>query len=307
MRRTSRLLVLFGIGLAVLTFVLIIAVIGPGPNNTGTGGPTPTPPVNVSVVTAAADIPLGTVVTADMLTTTTVPASQAKPGVFTSASLVIGRIARQAMVIGEQVSSSDFATDQVTISVPPGRRALAVSVNELTGVGNLIYPGDWVDVIITLDAGAIPIVNVQPPAKSPYAHDNAFAPVTVKASALLQNIQVLGALVAPVPAPGPGAAATPAASQGPSFNGTATQKLVILAVTDDQAEAILFARYFNAKGTADATGASAAINLVLRSAADASAPPINTSGVDLKTMFDKYGVVPPFLQKAIDAYIALQP
>lgn len=303
MRRTSRLLVVFGIALAVLAFVLIIAIVPGGGTTPGGPGATPTLAPNVTVVVASTDIPLGTVVTADMLTTTSIPRAQAKPGTYSSPTTAVGQIARQAIASGDQVGSSDFATEQATIKVPAGKRALAVSVNELTSVGNLVYPGDYVDVIITLDAHAIPIVSVQPPNKSPFTHDDALAPVTVKASALLQNIQVLGTLQAPVPAP---ASAAPSASQGPTFNGNATQKLVILAVTDDQAEAILFARYFDQQGTTDATGASATINLVLRSTADASAPPVNTSGVDLKTMFDKYGVIPPYIQKAIDAYIAQQ-
>jgi pilus assembly protein CpaB len=292
----------FGIGLAVLTFVLIVALL---PSAGGpVAQPSPTPVVNVQVVVATTDIPLGTVVTADMLSTSTVPVSQAKPGYFASSSLVVGSIARQGIVSGEQLSNADFSTDQAQIKVPAGRRALAVSVNELTGVGNLIYPGDWVDVVITLDKAAIPVVVVQPgpPTTTQAGHDDALAPVTVKASALLQNIQVLGTLEAPLPAP----AASPQASQGPAFSGTTVQKLVILAVTDDQAEAILFARYFDQAGTTDATGATATINLILRSTDDASAPPINTSGVDLRTMFDKYGVVPPYIQKAIDAFIAQQ-
>jgi pilus assembly protein CpaB len=258
----------------------------------------------VTVVVANTNIPLGTVVTADMLTTQTLPASQVKAGAFTNASQVVGQVARQALVSGEQVASDSFAADQATISVPAGKRGLAVAVNELTGVGNLIYPGDYVDVVITLDANAIPVISVQPPNKSPFTHDQALAPVTVKASALLQDIQVLGTLQAAVAPPAAGASAAP--SQGPSFNGSPTTKLVILAVDDNQAEAILFARYFNTLVANSSNGASASINLVLRSPADASAPPVNTSGVDLRSLFDRYGVVPPFIQKAIDAYIAQQ-
>ena len=303
MRRTSRLLVIFGIGLAVLTFVLILALLPGSGGSVGGPGATPTPGP-VTVVVAAKDIPLGSVITGDMLTTTTVPPSQTKPGAFTNSSLVVGQVARQAIVTGEQLSGADFATSQATISVPAGKRALAVAVNELTGVGNLIYPGDWVDVVITLDANAIPVVNV--PAPNTYVHDQALAPVSVKASALLQNVQVLGTLQAPAAAPAAGA--SPAPSQGPSYNGGAlTGKLIILAVTDQQAEAILFARYFNNLVTTSSGSATASIDLVLRSPADASAPPVNTTGVDLKTLFTQYGVVPPFVQKAINAFIAQQP
>lgn len=307
MRRTSRLLVVFGIGLAALTFILIIAVLGSpsgSPVGGGGAGATPTPPP-VTVVVAAKDIPLGTAVSADMLSTSTLPASSAVGGSFSDPSQVIGQIARRAILTGAQLSAGDFSPVQgaTTLQVPSGKRALAVAVNELTGVGNLIYPGDWVDVVITLDANAIPVVNI--PAPNTYAHDQALAPVTVKASALLQDIQVLGTLQAPVAAPAAGASPVP--SQGPTFNGgSLTGKLIVLAVTDQQAEAILFARYFNTLVSNSSSAATASINLVLRSPADASAPPVSTSGVDLKTLFTQYGVVPPYVQKAIDAFIAAQ-
>jgi len=294
LRRTSRLLVVFGIGLAVLTFVLVVALLG---NNGGSGStPTATPVQNVTVVVAAQDIPLGTTVTADMLSTQTVPVDAAAAGAFQVTSQAVGQIARQAILTGEQIGASQFSTEQTGISVPPGKRAIAIEVSELTGVGKLVFPGDYVDLVVTLDENAIKIVTVSPPAKSPYVHDDALRPVTVKAPVLLQNVQVLGTIDSPGSAPAtnqqPEASGSPAPNE-PTLTGT--NKLIILAVDENQAEAILFARD---------TGT---IDLLLRSAADASAPPITTGGVDLKTMFDKYGVLPPYLIKAIDAYIPQQP
>ena len=294
MRRTSRLLVLFGIGLAVLTFVLIVALL---PGGGGTGGlrATPTPPANVQVVEAAADIPLGTVVSKDMLTTATVPVTVAGTDSFQDPSQVIGQTVRRAILSGAQVHAADFSLTQTSFTVPPGKRAMAISVTELTGVGKMIYPGDTVDVVITLDESAIKVVEVQPPNKSPYSHDDGLRPVTVKAPLLLQDIQVIGTIDAPggaaaaAAAPAAGASAAPA---GPTLTGT--NKLIVLAVTDAQAEAILFAR---TAGT---------IDLVLRAPADAGTT-ATTDGVILKTLFDKYGVLPPFLIKAIDAYVPAQP
>jgi len=279
----------FGIGLAVLTFVLILALYQP---STGTSvNATPTVPANVTVVVAAADIPLGTAVTADMLTTKTLAFNAARTDAYHDPSQAIGQISRRPVLTGAQVGDADFALDQksVQVPVPPGKRAIAVAVGDLTGVGRLIYPGDTVDVVITLDARAIKVVTVQPPNKSPYAYDGTADATTVKAPVLLQDIQVLSTIEQAAAAP----AGSPQPSTGPQANAEAT-KLIVLAVTDSQAEAILYARTI---GTVD---------LVLRNVADAGQTS-NTSGVILKTLFDTYGVLPPYLIKAIDAYIPQQP
>ena len=304
MRRTSRLIVLFGIGLAVLVFVLIVVMLPGGGGGGGGGGigqnATPSPPANVTVVTAAQDIALGTQVTAQMLSSTTLPSTSVSSDTFRDPSQVIGQIARRPILTGAQVHKADFdinATSQV-LNVPAGKRALAVSVSELTGVGKLIHIGDTVDLVLTFDEATIKVLTLPQGATTP-AHDDGFRPLTVKAPALLQNIQVIGtidsaaAAAAPTPTQAPQASAAPAASAPPVLTGT--NKLIILAVTDAQAEAILFAR----------TGGT--IDLILRSVADAGAQPVTTTGVILKTMFQTYGVLPPYVLKQFPIYLSQQP
>ena len=292
MRRTSRLLVLFGIGLAVLTFVLIVALL---PNNgtpgTGRPGATPTPAPNVNVVVAAQDIGLGVVVTADMLTTQSVPRAAAATDAFLVPSQVIGQTVRRPIVAGAQVHKADFDLNPAleTLTVPPGKRAMAISVTELTGVGKLIHIGDTVDVVVTFDEATIKILTIQPGSQNAQ-HDDNFRPLSVKAPLLLQDIQVIGTIDSP-PA---GAAANPQPSQATEPTITNTNKLIVLAVTDDQAEAILFARY---GGT---------IDLVLRSPADEGTT-ATTEGVILKTMFEKYGVLPPYIIKQFPIFVPQQP
>jgi Flp pilus assembly protein CpaB len=301
LRRTSRLLVVFGIALAVLVFVLILAFGGNFGSGPGPGGatPTPTPVVNVSVVEAAVDIPLGTQITGDMLTSVTVTADKAAKDGFTDPSLVIGQVARRTILTGAQLRAADFALDQtvkdVTPLLPPGMRAVAVTIGELTGVGKLIHVGDTVDVVLTFDENAIKVVTLNPPAKSPYSHDDGLRPVTVKAPLLLQDIQVIGTIDSPPVSTGTSSNQGAQASAPPATNYlTGTTKLIILAVTDAQAEAIVFAR---------TTGT---IDLILRSPGDAGTT-ASTDGVVLKTMFDTYGVLPPYLIKQIDAYVPDQP
>jgi pilus assembly protein CpaB len=279
LRRTSRLLLLFGIGLAVLTFVLIIFLFsGPGPN----GNTQPSGVADRPIVVAVSDIPLGALVTQDMVTSATKPATAIDADTLGDSSQAVGQTARKAIVAGAQVHRSDFAvTGTVQLTVPTGKEAMAISVNELTGVGNLVQQGDYVDMLISLRGEAFPVVQV--------LSDGTITVVTgintlsVKMPVLLQGVQVLATIDAAPPVP-QAAGATAAPQQQQTLSGQ--NKLLILAITPAQAEVILFGR---------TTGT---IDVVLRNPQDTTLT-ANTDGVILKSLVDKYGVLPPQLIQAI--------
>ena len=168
----------------------------------------------------------------------------------------------------------------VAALLDPGLRAMAVQVDQASGVGTLINVGDRVDMVIGLTgADKFPVVTVDPVT-------SALTPVTGLSSTstklILQNMQVIGTLSPPAPTPSSGGS-----SSGTSLTGQ--QELVILAVTPEQAEVIKFAQM------------DGQISLVLRSPKDftdangnpVTPPPATTSGVILKTLIDKFGVLPP--------------
>ena len=149
MRRTSRLLVLFGIGLAVLTFVVIVLLFG---NNNANNTPQATAQADIQVVIALQDLTVGTTVTPEMLDTRKVPPTGANPGYLADPSQAVGNIVRQAVAAGGQVTASTFSAPNgaaAGVTVPPGKRAFAIEVSELTDVGNLVQVGDHVDVLIS--------------------------------------------------------------------------------------------------------------------------------------------------------------
>ncbi len=111
-------------------------------------------------------------------------------------------------------------------------------------------------------------------------------------------MQVLGTLLPPAEQ----AAEEEAAAEGEEAEGTTTEltgqsQIVILAVTTQQSEVIKFAQL------------DGSISLVLRSPDDfidpvtdqpiAALPPIETTGVILKTLVDTYGVLPPELVETV--------
>ena len=278
MRRTSRLVLLLGIFLAALTFVVVLFLQSP---NQPTGpGPQATTPPNVEVLTAAVEIPVGTVVTADTVSTlftkTTVPAAAVETNTLLDNSQAIGKTFRANIAMGQQVHTTDFQNRAVPLTVPAGKRAFPVQVNELTGVLNLLDVGDNVDLLITLRADAFPPTAVL--ADGSVTVITGINPTSVKLPLLLQDVQIIGVLDAPAPAPAEGQQGAPAPSSKPVITGA--NKLLLLAVTPQQAEVLLFAR---TTGTLDA---------ILRPPSDAGQT-VETTGVILKTLVDAYGVLPP--------------
>ena len=107
--------------------------------------------------------------------------------------------------------------------------------------------------------------------------------MSIKLPLLLEDVQILGTIEQASSADASQGGA-PAASGAPVLTGLS--KLLILAVTPAQAEVLLFAR---TTGTLD---------VVLRSPLDTGLT-VATDGVILKTLIDKYGVLPPQLIQAV--------
>ena len=276
MRRTSRLVLLLGIFLAALTFVVVL-FLRPGP-----GGPTPgatasAPPTQLPTVVAAADIPLGTIVTQEMLTTRTLAVGLREPNVYGDPSQAVGKTTRKVIVAGAQVHSTDFQNRPVSLTVPQGRRAWAMTVNQLTGVGNLLDTGDTIDLLISLRGDAFPVVQVL--ADGSVTVVSGINPLSVKLPLLLQDIQIIGVINPPPPAQPAAQQGQPVASRAPAFT-EPENKLLILSVTPQQAEVLLFAR---SAGQLDA---------ILRSPLDAGLT-ADTTGIILKSLVDDYGILPP--------------
>ncbi len=293
MKRSNRLVMLIGLFLAVVAFVGIFLLLTTSSPGGGGGGGTPQ---NLPTVFAAKDIPLGVSVTADMLVQKDTPVTERAPDAYNSPSLVIGQVARRAIPKDRQITGADFAASgsATIIEVPPTLRAISVQVDQVTGVGTLIKPGDYVDMVVGFTADKFPVVTVQP-ATTPNA-PNTITPVAglnaTSVKLLLQGMQVLGTLLPPAPTQ----QGQPAASQAPTAL-TGQQEIVVLAVTAQQAEVVKFAQM------------DGNVSLVLRSTKDfrdkndptiAVTPvPDVTTGIILKTLVDEYGVLVPQVVETI--------
>jgi pilus assembly protein CpaB len=237
----------------------------------------------VNVVVAALDLPLGTELTADKLTTQTRTQAEAS-GTYQRPEELVAQIVHRAVPAGEALTSADFETtsnNQISQSLQPGLRAIAVPLSSVDAVGELLQAGDRVDVLISMrdTDGLNPIVIPNPAASQstidgtapePYISiDTYLNNTTVKV--VVQNVQVLAVQPRPIE---PTNITAPANSPVPDV-------VVVLAVTPQQTEIV---RYGQLDGN---------ISLVLRAPGDASAADATTTGITLKWLVDNYGVLPP--------------
>lgn len=292
MKRSNRLVLLIGIFLALVAFVLIAFTLNGG---SGTAGPSASP-LTATVVVAARDIDLGATLEAADLTTKEMPLENKPADSFGDVALVIGQTARTDVKKGQLMTSAIFsATGAIAdIKVPAGFVAMSVQVDQVTGVGTIVKPGDFVDVISGFTGSEqVPLVEAAP-GPTPKngvpdltkVEDSLYNHTTVKV--LAQGLQVLGTLL-PAPPPSADGQATPVPQDSTTtLNGQL--QIVILAVSPQDAEVIKFSQI------------DGNISLVLRSADDCTVKPLEgqtycpvvaTSGITLRRLVDDRGVLPP--------------
>jgi Flp pilus assembly protein CpaB len=292
LKRSNRLIMLIGFFLAAVAFVAVVMLLGSGAG--GGGGNEPgIDALNTTVVVAAADVPLGTTITAVMVATQDVREADKPPGSYTLTSEVIGRTVTTQLTKGQFLDGNAFSTTTVNPDIArlldPGKRAMAVQVDQIAGVGTLVKPGDRVDVVLAIRP---PIAIEKAPTKEGQplttvrnfqaVADDVLNRTTVKV--LVENLRVVGTLVPPPATTDPNASPPPT---GPSYSGLPGTQLVLLEVTPQQAELIRFAQ----PSLPDSTLYS--LSLVLRAPGDAEAPPVTTTGITVRQLVDKYGVIPP--------------
>ena len=240
-----------------------------------------------------------------------VPIAAAGPDTIPDTGLAIGKTVRRPVTKGETLGYSFFISSgvetNVTDALPKGLRGIAVQVSQVTGVGTLIQNGDHVDVVISMKIQTV----IPDPVNKGQVVKVGDPEGSVKM--VFQNALVIGTLLPPAPAAAT-ASPTPAPSgqtsqgaQGPSTSLNGQSEMVIIAVTPNQAEIIRYAQLYADPAAGDN------ISLVLRSPKDyvkldaagnpvldangvpvAVVPPADTTdGIILKTLIDKYGVLPP--------------
>ena len=272
-------MLVIGVALAALSFVAVLAL---GGLNQAPGQPNQAP--DVPVVIAAGDIPLGSQISAEQLTTVTRPETEADD-TYRHPEELVGKVARRAIGTGQAITTMDFETSlsvpELVRSLRPGLRAIALPLSAVDAVGALLQPGDYVDVLVSMREDDLlnPIVVPNPNAGGVGIDGSAAAPYlplddfinNTSIKVVVQNVQVLASIPAQQ-------ADDETVEEGVS---PAPEMIVLLAVTPQQVEVVRFAQL------------DGNISLVLRSPADYAVGDVPTTGITLKELVDLYGVLPP--------------
>jgi len=280
LKRSNRLIFLIGILLAAVAGVGAFLLLQQPPAK-------PTTPTTTTVVVAAADIPLGTKIVEGLVTTQEYPIADAPAGGYKQVADVIGQTVRTEVTKGQKITGAVFTAGvgkvtEITPLIKSGKRAMAIRVDQTTGVGTLIKPGDHVDLVVAY--------NIQLVERTVEGKLENVGEAQKSVKLVLQNLEVLGTLLPPKEQPKgeqqPGATPEPGQQPGAATTLNDQQQIVIVAVTPQGAEVIKFAQ---------AAEPEAAITLILRSVDDYELPDEPTTGIILKIMVDQYGVLPPII------------
>ncbi|MCL4440413.1 MAG: Flp pilus assembly protein CpaB [Firmicutes bacterium] len=112
----------------------------------------------VNVAIAKVKIPAREVINEQMVEFTEMPSNYVNPTALGSPGEVLGKITKSEIYPGEQIIKNKIAStndpgEGLAMMVEPGRRAMTVAVNDVTGIAGMLRPGDKVDVLGTVVVG----------------------------------------------------------------------------------------------------------------------------------------------------------
>jgi pilus assembly protein CpaB len=135
------------------------------------------------VLAATRDIPKGAVIEEGMLETKSMPKEYIEPQAVSYPERIVGMVTAVPMTKGEQitltklVSAKQATSSSLAMATPVGKRAVSISVDNISSLMGMIKAGDYVDVI-----GFIPV-----PAQTPEGKQT----TQMAVMPLFQNILVL--------------------------------------------------------------------------------------------------------------------
>jgi pilus assembly protein CpaB len=108
----------------------------------------------VPVVVSLVDLPEGSTIERNMITANPWPVPTIPAGAFSAPDSVVGRVTRVAVFKGEPIVPGRLAPvgtgPGLEVKITPGKRAMALRINDVAGISGFIQPNSRVDVMVTL-------------------------------------------------------------------------------------------------------------------------------------------------------------
>ena len=140
---------------AAVTAFMARSMFSGGGVSTATAAPVAA--IGNEVLVAAKPLPLGTIITADMLVFQPWPKDMVEKAYFLKEEVepakLVGKVVRHTVMAGQPIGQGSLIgpgeNGFLAAALGPGMRATTVSLSDTSGVGGFLFPGDRVDVILT--------------------------------------------------------------------------------------------------------------------------------------------------------------
>ena len=141
------------------------------------------------IVVASADINLGQRLAPGMLKLADWPADSVPKGAFDDPKKLDGRVLRSSVLAGEPVSEAKLApsgtTGGLSAVIAEGKRAITVRVNDVIGVAGFALPGNYVDIIVSMQKDP-------PPGLSNFGREQSISKIVLERILVLAVAQEVG-------------------------------------------------------------------------------------------------------------------
>jgi pilus assembly protein CpaB len=179
-------ILLLAIVLGAIAAGLIVAYL----RSRDSGGTEEVAAPTISVVVAAEDIAAGQKVTDSMVELKALPETAVISDAAMAKDQVVGQTLRYPVAKGEQLNNLRLVeppkTQALSFQIPQGMRGFTVPVSVSNSPAALLAPGDFVDVLVSVDMESLAVGEPPAPVQGVLAIEGAKAAVT-----LIQNVQVL--------------------------------------------------------------------------------------------------------------------
>lgn len=109
----------------------------------------------IAVVIISKDLPEGFLIDESILATRKIPRRFVQPQAFLHTTEAVGQISKVALSKGEQLLKNKVrplsAESGLAVRMPGGYRALSLEIDDVSGVGGLIRPNNFVDLVATFE------------------------------------------------------------------------------------------------------------------------------------------------------------